>query len=98
MSIQSHLNHLRSKPDHIKKHIAFWSALGMTLVISLFWVASFTSVGSNSEQAIANAVKQAGTPSQSLVASVGGFFGDIKDMIFTPKKVTYVDVQVTPGK
>lgn len=98
MSIQSHIENLRSKPDHIKKQIAFWSAFGITLVIFTFWVASFTSVGTSTQQAVARAVQQAGTPAQSLTASVGDFLGDIKDLIFKPRVVTYTDIQVAPGK
>jgi len=98
MAIQSYIEHLRTKPEHIKKQIAFGSALGITVIILAFWVASFTGAGSNAGQAVANAVAKAGTPAQSLTASVGGFFGDLKDLVFTPRKVTYVDVQVTPGK
>ncbi|MES2314897.1 MAG: hypothetical protein V4524_03120 [Patescibacteria group bacterium] len=98
MSIQTHIENLRSKPEHVRKQIAFWSAFGITLVIFTFWIASFTSVGKNTQQAVAHAVEQAGTPAQSLTASVGGFFGDIKDLIFKPRVVTYTDIQVAPGK
>jgi len=98
MTIQSYIEHLRTKPAHIKNRIALGSAFSITLIIFVFWIASFTSVGQNAEQAVANAVAKAGTPAQSLTASVGGFFGDLKDLVFTPRKVTFVDVQVTPGK
>lgn len=98
MSIQSHLQNLRSKPEHIRKQIAFWSAFGITLIIFVFWVASFTTLGKSTGQAVAHAVQQAGTPAQSLTASVAGFFTDIKDLIFTPKKITYSDIEVAPGR
>ena len=98
MSIQSHIENLKTKPEHIRKQIAFWSAFGITFVIFAFWVASYTTAGKNAEQSITQAVAQAGTPAQSLVASVGGFFGDIKDLVFKPRTVTYTDIVVTPGK
>ena len=98
MTIQSYLDQLRAKPNHIKNRIAFGGALGITLIIFAFWVASMTGASNNAGQVVANAVAKAGTPAQSLTASVGGFFGDIKDLFFTPRKVTFVDVQVTPGK
>ena len=98
MTIQSYIEHLRTKPSHIRNRIAFGSAFGITFIIFAFWIASYTSAGQNAGQAVANAVVKAGTPAQSLTASVGGFFGDLKDLVFTPRKVTFVDVQVTPGK
>ncbi|HTK33137.1 MAG TPA: hypothetical protein VL335_01155 [Candidatus Paceibacterota bacterium] len=98
MNIQTHIENLREKPEHVKKQIAFWSAFGITLIIFTFWVASFTSVGKSTQQAVAQAVEQAGTPAQSLTASVGGFFSDIKDLIFKPRVVTYTDIEVAPGK
>jgi hypothetical protein len=98
MTIQSYIEHLKTKPEHIKSRIAFGSAFGITLIIFVFWFASVTSVGTSAQDTVAHAVSQAGTPVQSLTASVGGFFSSIKDLIFTPRKVTYADVQVTPGK
>lgn len=98
MSIQSYIEHLKTKPEHTRKKIAFWSSFGITAVIFMFWLASFTSLGTNTQQAVAGAVQRAGTPAQSLTASVGGFFSDIKDLIITPRKVTYTDIQVAPGK
>ena len=98
MTIQAHIERLKTKPEHVRKQIAFWSAFGLTFVIFAFWVASFTTAGKNAQQAVTDAVAQAGTPAQSLVASVGGFFGDIKNLIFSPRKVSYTDVVVTPGK
>jgi hypothetical protein len=97
-SLQNHLENLRAKPEHIRKQIAFWSAFGVTLVIFVFWISSFMGFTKTAGQAVSSAVEKAGTPAQSLTASVGGFFTDIKDLIFSPRKVTYSDVIVTPGK
>lgn len=98
MSIQTYLETLRAKPDSSKKQIAFWSSFGITAIIFVFWLASFSAFGNSSKAAVASAVGRAAAPSQSLVASVGGFFGDIKDLFFTPRKITYTDIQVSPGK
>ena len=54
-------------------------------------------MGSSAKTTVAQAVNKAGTPAQSLVASVGSFFYDIKDMIFGPKKINYATVEVSPG-
>jgi hypothetical protein len=97
-TIQKQIEILRAKPEQARKQIAFWSAFGITFVIFAFWISSFTSVGSNAQATVSHAVAQAGTPAQSLVASVGGFFDDIKDLVFKPRTVTYTDVIVAPGR
>ncbi len=97
MTIQSYLETLRAKPEGARKQIAFWSSFGITAIIFVFWLASFNVFGA-AGTTVAQAVNKAGTPSQSLIASVGGFFGDIKDLFFAPRKVTYTDIQVSPGK
>ena len=56
-----------------------------------------TGVTSQASSTVAQAVESTGSPASSLVASVGSFFGDIKDLLFTPKKVTYSTVEVRPG-
>ncbi len=98
MTLQARLENLRNKPEHVRKQIAFWSSFGITVIIFTFWIGSFTYVGKNAGTTVAKAVSQAGTPAQSLTASVGGLFSDIKDLIFTPRKITYTDVIVTPGR
>ena len=98
MTLQAYLNNLRGKSERTRKHVAFWSSFGITAIIFTFWLASFTAAGKGAQTAVAQAVDKAGSPAQSLTASVGAFFGDIKDMIFKPRKVTYGDVQVMPGK
>lgn len=98
MNFQTHLEDLRAKPEHIRKRYAFWGSFGFTAIIFAFWLGSFSvNIGGQTTTA-ASAVDRAGTPGQSLVASVGTFFGDIKDMIFGPSKVTYSTVEIGPGK
>ncbi|MBU6426978.1 hypothetical protein KGQ27_01935 [Patescibacteria group bacterium] len=98
MSFQSYLDNLREKPEHIRRHYAFWTSLGVTATIFAFWLASFTTLGNSTKDAVARVVNNTETPAQSLVASVGAFFGDIKDMVFGPKKINYSTVEVSPGE
>ena len=39
-TISHHLHRIRQKPDHVKRHIAFWTSFGITLVIVMFWLAA----------------------------------------------------------
>ena len=96
MSLATHLQNIRSKPDHIRRRIALGTAFGITAIIFAFWLASFTA-SINSSDTVSVASKQVSTPGQALIAGVGGFFGDIKDMIFGSKKITYSEVEVSPG-
>lgn len=98
MSIESYIENLKGKPEHIRKRYAFWSAFGITVIIFTFWLGSFSVFSNKTQIVVAEAVNKTNTPAQSLVASVGSFFTDIKDIIFTPKKVAYPSVEVRPGK
>lgn len=98
MNFQAHLENLRGKPEHVRRRIAFWSSFGITAFIFALWLASFTSLGTQTSGEFASAMDSAGSPGQSLIAGVGGFFGDIRDLVFSPKKVEYKSVIVTPGK
>ena len=97
MTIQQHIETLRAKPAHIRRRISFWTAFGITAVIFAFWLASFTTA-INTPHDVSVATTKVSTPGQSLIAGVGGLFGDIKDMIFGSKKVVYSEIQVAPGK
>jgi hypothetical protein len=97
MSIETFLENMRAKPEHIRRRFAFWTSFGFAAVVFVFWLASFTAIGNTAKGTVAQAVNKAGTPAQSLVAGVGSFFYDIKDMIFGPKKISYSSVEVSPG-
>ncbi len=97
MSFQSYLENLRGRPEHIRRQYAFWASFGVTAVIFVFWLASFSVVGNAAKGTIAQTVERIETPAQSLVASVGSFFGDIKDIVFGPKKIEYSSVEAVPG-
>jgi hypothetical protein len=99
MNFQARLDELRGKPEAVRKRVAFWSSFGLTALIFVFWVTTIT-IFSPSKRggAVAAAVDKVGTPAQSLIAGVGGFFGDVKELIFTPKRVTYTDIEVEAGE
>lgn len=97
MSFQSYLEKLRAKPDHEKKRFAFWTSFGFTMVVFMFWLASFTSNVGLSNSAVAVSVEKAGSPTESLIAGVGGFFGDIVNYFFSPKVIEYSELEVVAG-
>lgn len=99
MSLETYLETLRAKPEHIRRRVAFWTSAGITGLIFMFWLASFSVNGmaGQNHPVIADTVDKAGTPAQSLIAGVGSFFGDIKDMIFGSKKIVYSTVEVGRG-
>ncbi len=98
MSLSSHIEHLKTKPEYIRKRIAFWSSFGVTAIIAMFWVSSFTAFGTRPSATVSQVVNNASTPAQSLVASVGDLFIDFKNMFFKPKIMQYGEVEVRPGK
>jgi cell shape-determining protein MreC len=68
------------------------------MVIFAFWLSSFTSFNATPQKAIASAMDKVGSPGQSLIAGVGSFFADIKDLFFGSKKITYSEIEVGPGR
>ncbi|OHA16716.1 MAG: hypothetical protein A3C79_00020 [Candidatus Taylorbacteria bacterium RIFCSPHIGHO2_02_FULL_45_28] len=97
MALQTTLENLRAKPEHIRKRVAFWTSFGITAIIFAFWLASFSITGSTANTAVATAVAKAGNPGSSLIAGVGNFFVDIKEMIFGARKIKYSEVEVRAG-
>ena len=97
-SLQSHLENLRAKPEHVRRRMAFWGAFCLTAIVFAFWLASFTATVTGRPNPVTVAVSQVESPGQSLVASVGAAFYDLKDLVFGPKKVVYSSVVVSPGK
>ena len=95
-TLAQHLHRIRQKPDHIKRHIAFWTSLGITLVIVLFWMASF-SVGHNSSAAVA--ATNVESPWSAMTASVSDAWGSLKSS-FGGSTAVYraPQLEVTPGK
>ena len=97
MTLQTTLENLRAKPEHVRKRIAFWSSFGVTAVIFMFWLSAFSITSSATQGAVATAVAKTSSPGSSLIAGVGSFFTDVKDMIFGAKKITYKEVEVRAG-
>ncbi|MCX6715873.1 MAG: hypothetical protein NT077_02515 [Candidatus Taylorbacteria bacterium] len=107
MSLTSYIENLRKRPEHVRRRVAFgWSA-GASIVIFVFWISSFTSIGIGGpiggsinvakKSAVATASKVV-SPGESLVAGVGSFANDVWSMIVAPKKVTYSVIEVLPGE
>lgn len=97
MNFQKHLENLRAKPDHKKKQFAFWTSFGFSALLFIFWVASFNTGAGTATSTIAKAADKAGTPAQSLVASVGSVFTGIKDYFIAPKVIQYKEIEAVPG-
>lgn len=98
MTLQNHLENLRAKPEHVRKRIAFWSSFGITAVIFMFWLGSFSVTNTIAQGSVATAVTKVDSPGSSLIAGVGNFFIDIKEMIFGAKKIQYSEVEIRAGK
>lgn len=98
MSIQSFIDKLSQKPEHIRKRYSFFISFCITGIIFMFWISSFSFPNSSKDQALASVIEKVDTPGQSLIASVGSLFIDIRDIVFGPKKVTYSSVEVGPGR
>ncbi|MFA6315563.1 MAG: hypothetical protein WC648_04325 [Candidatus Paceibacterota bacterium] len=98
MSLETYLEGLRAKPEHVKRRYAFWTSFAITALIFTFWLGSFFSIGTSSGGAVASVADKVGSPGGSMVAAVGSFASDIKDMIFGPKKIIYSSVEARPGE
>lgn len=57
-----------------------------------------TNLASSNQSALTASVANVPSPSSSLLAGVGAFGKDVWELMFGPKKVTYSEVVVTPGK
>ncbi len=97
MDFNSHLHNLRNKPPHIRQHIAFWSALGLTAIIFVFWSASFSLSKPSPSVVISKALAQPNPPLESMLAAVGSLYDSVRDRIFSPKKIEFSTVEVGPG-
>lgn len=97
MSLNSHLENLRSKPEHIRHRIALGSSFGITLIIFAFWLGSFSATGPSTSSSVADTIDKINTPAQSLVAAAGSFFDSIRDKIFGAKKIEFSTVEIIPG-
>lgn len=74
--MKRHIENLRQKPEHVRKQIAFFTSMGVTVVIFAFWIASF---GAGNKAVTAQAIGNTKTltPAANLKAS----FFDAADSI-----------------
>ena len=91
--MMNHIENLRAKPDHIKKKVAFFTSLTVTLIIFVSWIISNNVIYSKGEDV------KIDTPTSSLSANVSGFFSSIKNIFKESSKNIYTssDIEVTPG-
>lgn len=95
------LEELKMKPDHVKRRFAFLTSLGITVVIFMFWVASF---GVQSSSLADNSKTKVETPFSAMTASVGDAFDSLGETIanfFTgTKKITPSNdaIELIPAK
>lgn len=97
MSLQSYIENLKQRPEHVRRRYAFGVSLGVTAIIFAFWLASFSVIGNAAKGTVAQVMGRVETPTQSMVAAVGSFFTDLKDIVLGPKKIQYSEVEVLPG-
>jgi len=86
--LKNYIERLRAKPEEQKNQIAFMYALVITLIIIVFWYAGVTGLSRRmSDKFVSTVVESSGTPIESIVASVGSLFTDLKDLIWKPKEI-----------
>jgi len=98
MNIQAYIENLRDRPEHIRRRYAFWSSFGVTAVVFAFWLGSISGADAVVKQSVAAVAAKTSSPAQSLVAGIGALGQDVWQIIFGPKKITYSEVQITPGR
>ena len=92
----NHIERVREKPDHKKKQYALFVSLGITSIIFVFWITSFT-IGADAKSEAMAKVK---SPIGAMTASAGDAYDYIKTFIFGANKTQYSsdNVEVTAGK
>jgi hypothetical protein len=95
-TIAHHLHRIRQKPNHIKRHIAFWTSFGITLVIVIFWLASMAiSQNSSSTTAI---IPQTESPWSAMTASMSDAWTSFKTSLGGSGAAYQApQLEVTPG-
>lgn len=86
---------MRAKPVHVRTKYAFFVSSGITIIIAILWLLSFTLT----TPVVSNTViPQA--PLTSLSASVGSVYDSIKEIFVGGNKTQYSadSVEVSPGK
>ncbi len=85
--MKRHIEHLRSKPEHVKRRIAFVTSLVVTAIIFVFWVTSLTlqitSDDTDTSGAAVSADTKPDSPASVLSASAKDAYDQIKDIFTT---------------
>jgi hypothetical protein len=93
-TLSHHLHRIRQKPDHVKRHIAFWTSFSITAIIVLFWIASSSFTSAPAVTAAATAA----SPWKAMGASVSDAWSSFKSSVgISPASTTEPSLQVTPG-
>ncbi|MDP3962590.1 MAG: hypothetical protein Q8Q03_01870 [bacterium] len=97
--VENHIEKMREKPEHVRKQYAFLTSLGVTMIIFMFWVASFSGSFALDSAVVATEKAEVKSPISSLTANVGDAFGYVKDMIFGANQAKYEsEIEVVPGR
>ena len=95
-----YINNLKSKPEHIRRRVAFMFASAFTFVVFAGWIASFGFV-SNTKIAkdLKNTAVRVDAPVSSLTATALGAWSDIKSIFFGSNKVEFTNdaIEILPG-
>jgi hypothetical protein len=87
-----HIEKLRSKPEHIRRRIAFITSLCFTSLIFAIWIGSFKIQNSPTALDIKS-------PASSITASVVDSVKYIKESFFGSNKASYqATIEAIPGK
>lgn len=107
--MKRHIEMLRQKPEHVRKQIAFFTSLGVAVVMFTFWFASMgagsgaNAVGDGEVKAVLGA-NEVLTPAANLKASVLDAFDSIKKSFTGFGESSYSagdpdeSIEVVPGK
>lgn len=98
-TVVSYIEGLRERPEHIRRKAAFWWALGITAVVLVFWLATFSVTGDAVRSSAASVASRVSSPAASLVAGTGALANDVWRSLMGPKKVSFsaAEVQVVPS-
>ena len=96
-AILRYIEHMKTKPEHVRKRFAFGVSFSITFLIFAGWMVS---LGFKSSPVIADKVNKAQAPFQTLSAAVVNAYDSIKSIVVGSNKVEYSSgaLEVTPGK
>lgn len=102
--VEHHVEHLRSKPHHVRKQVAFTTAAGVTFVIALAWLVYSAQTGLFSIQgsSFADAVKDVDTTLpqevQGVSSGLAGVVASQRDDSGAPKLQVVDKTPPAPAK